>query len=280
MGKVKLVICVVQFPEITELQIRLLRIYIRQPVSFVIVDNSRTHALADAYRRLAEKESCEYFRCNVFGNASSNHAAGINIGLHSMIRTDEYIYYGTVDNDLFPIHPIDLDDLLQTDTVLTHEQQRQHIRYFWPGLCIWRVETYLQNAKWDIIRDNGVSTDSGGGVYYHILAHKKDIRVNAVGAIASLNNPEFFNYCADIFPKIQDCMRAIEVVSKQHSRTFWIDLMFVKEKPYFFHLRDISNWQCANPAFVNAKVSTFLTYMNELIAGLHGSEDDGGSTPS
>jgi hypothetical protein len=255
----KFVLCVVQFPEITRLQIDLFRKFSKQSVSFVILDDSKSEQERDLFKEVAKDYQCEYFQHpwnrSLTEDPSRRHGEGIRYAMYHMQRNASY--YGIIDSDILLLNTIDFEQVFQASNILMHEQIRGPVRYPWPGLCIWKEELHLENASWDPIKYGKFNTDSGGGTFYHLQSIKDLIKEKQLFSYDSMSAEE------QVFSKLQSSTKGtqfasyVKELSKEYNKTFWIDVFTVDES-IFLHLRDISNWQKAKEDFVQKKIQYVL----------------------
>jgi hypothetical protein len=259
MERILIGLCVVTFPEMTEMQIHCIQQYFAQKCSFIIVDNSKTQSTAYEFQQLAKRLGLTYMRCAVNIGPSDNHAACLNVAMKTMATmANDYEYFGILDTDMFPLQPFDLKEYLKGEyNVMSTMQIRGPFQYLWPGFVFWTRETVIHHASWDIVSDSTWKTDSGGGTHYHLMAHP-EIRVFDIHFFPIYARE---HYIHEILP---DWLRAylvrMEDVSKAFDVAFWHDVVKIGSSIMFFHLRDMSNWKRNSPDFVNQKFREFQSH--------------------
>lgn len=260
----KFVVCVTQFPDITSLQINLFQKFSKQPIEFVILDDSKTEEERKLFRQVADVYHCEYFQHpwsrKVTEDPSRRHGQGIRHALYNMKRNASF--YGIIDSDILLLNAINFENVFVDSNILMHEQLRGPVRYPWPGLCIWKEELHLENASWDPIVYGKFNTDSGGGTFYHLQSVKDIIKEKQLFSYDSMSAEE------QVFKKLEPSEKGtqfalfVKQLSKEFNKKFWIDVFTVDES-IFLHLRDISNWQKAKEEFVQQKIQYVLNLFKE-----------------
>lgn len=255
----KFVICVVQFPEVTRLQIDLFRKFSKQSISFVILDDSKTEQEKKLFQQVAKDCGAEYFQHPwnriVTEDPSRRHGEGIRYAMYNMKR--DALYYGIIDSDILLLNEIDFAKVFESSNLLMHEQIRGPVRYPWPGLCIWKEELHLENASWDPIKYGKTNTDSGGGTFYHLQSISNLIQEKKLFSYDSMSAE------AQVFAKLESNEKGTmfakytKELSRDYNKKFWIDV-FTVDDSIFLHLRDISNWQRAQEEFVQKKIQYVL----------------------
>jgi len=277
MSSCKLVICVCVQPKFISLQIESFKRFLKQTVDFCIVDDSKTDELSQEIKAACEKEGVEYLRSPPHephrGDPSCRHADTLLYGWKNMRRLnsagEKYTYIGTIDSDIFPVIPFDLDEVLADDNIVCVRLTAQHIYYFWPGFCIWRTDTHnLEEYEWNICIDNGVRADTGGTTYYYWKEKPIKPLELTMYQFAHIPRSEWAPLLSLLPPIIlQFCLQDIPVADSCGVR-WWSDI-FKDPKGRFvlFHVRDISNWQGINSEYLQFKCQNFISacHLNNII---------------
>jgi len=259
MERILILLCVVSFPAMTEIQIKSVQTYFAQVPTFIIVDNSKSIGESNQFQRLASQHNCHYLRCDTNIGPSENHAACLNMGTKLMsAMAQDFDFLGILDNDLFPMTNFNIRDYLNEDTnAMSAVQIRGQIRYLWPGFAFWSRKTYLHQAAWDIIAEFNAKTDSGGATYYHLQAnphiHVKDVNFFPIWSKEEALRESIPNYLTSFFERM-------EIICKAYHVQFWHDFVKLNDKVVFFHLRDMSNWKRNSPEFVQQKFREFQSH--------------------
>lgn len=261
----KLVICVVQFPKVTQLQIALFRHFSKQSIEFVILDDSKTEDDQRAFRKLSEDTGSEYFvypHSKGGNNPSWRHAIGIRHALTSMKQSATH--YGVVDSDMLPITHLDFDELFAATNLIMCSQIRGPVRYPWPGLCFWHTDVGLQHASWDPITYETYNTDSGGATFHHLQTVQDKLFEQPISTCDTKTNERLVFDVLQKSPEAYSFATFTKELSQQYERPFWIDVFTVKDC-IFLHLRDISNWQQADQKFVREKIEFAVQRLKSLL---------------
>jgi hypothetical protein len=272
----KFVICVCVHPEFISLQTACFRRFLKQPFEMCIVDDSRTEELSEQIKAVALAEGHEYLRSPPHephrADSSTRHADTLMFGWKNMHRLDvngqKFKYIGTFDSDLFPVTPIDLDSVLETNDMMCVKKQREHAYYFWPGCCLWRTDVHnLEDFHWDICLDEGgIRLDTGGTTYHYwkektmnplLLNEYLFLHIEREKYIPLLSQlPQaLYEFCIWDILIANSCeiAWASDIFSDPHGR-------FV-----FFHLRDVSNWGDINKDYHNVKCQNFVEACKTLL---------------
>jgi hypothetical protein len=184
-----------------------------------------------------------------------------------MRRDKPYKYIGTIDSDFFLVTPLDLDTVLAEKDILCVKHTREHIYYFWPGCCIWRTDKHqLEDFQWDICIDQGIRADTGGTTYYYWRDHPvKSLELEEY-QLVHIPRERWESILTRLpAPILEFCVADIAVADGCGVR-WWSDVYAVPEF-VFFHLRDVSNWQGVNGAYLQSKCERFIEACLFLING-------------
>lgn len=268
----KFVICVCVQPDFISLQTACFKRFLKQSFDICIVDDSRTEELSQQIKEATLAAGHEYLRCPPHapgrGDSSTRHADTLMFGWKNM-RRGAYTYIGTLDSDFFLVSPLDLDTALKKEEkdILCVKHTREHIYYFWPGCCIWRTDTHnLEDFHWDICIDQGFRADTGGTTYYYWRDHPAtkslELEEYQLVHIPRENWPPILNRLPP--PILNFCLQDIPVADGCGVK-WWSDV-YAGPDFVFFHLRDVSNWQGVNGAYLQAKCDKFKVACSMLLS--------------
>jgi hypothetical protein len=255
-------------------QVASLSRFLKQSFDYCVVDDSKDESTSEEIKKLCNSKGYEYLRCPPHAidrqAPSARHADALMHGWIYMSRNTNYKYIGTLDNDIFLVSPLDLDEVLEDKNIIMVKHTREHIQYFWPGCCIWRCDTHtLDNFLWDISVDQGVRTDTGGTTYTYWkenMEKMKEIQLLEYQFlhISQEKWPELIQKYLP--PPIRDfCIKDIHI-AKTCGIKWWSDIYADPDGRFvFFHLRDVSNWQGIHELYLRNKVLDFCVALQELI---------------
>lgn len=263
----KLVVCVCVHPELILWQLASLRRFLKQSFDYCVVDDSKEESVSATIRDVCLSQGVEYLRSPPHephrDQPSTRHADTLMYGFKTMERRVEgYKYVGTLDSDFFLISPLDLDEVLREENILTVKHTREHIRYFWPGCCIWKCDTHaLEDFHWDICVDGGVRADTGGTTYYYWRDRGDAVKPLELLEYQFLHIPRdqwlplLQNYLPA--PLLNFCLYDI-ILADRCGVSWWSDIYADPQNRFvFFHLRDVSNWQGVRAEYLAAKIQRF-----------------------
>jgi hypothetical protein len=273
MSTCKLVICVCAHPELLLFQAASLKKFLKQPVDLCIVDDSKDEATSSEFKRISDANSFEYIRNPLHHPLreapSMRHADTLQHGFARM-TPPTHTYVGTIDADLFLVTPLDLDLALQEKNILCVRHVREHIYYFWPGLCIWRLAEHptLHTFKWDIGEDRGIRMDTGGTTYYYWLENQENIKTLEIKEHQFLHIPR--TDWAPLLLTLPNPLLDFCVFDINHADSmgiqWWSDLYVCPNNTFtFFHLRDITNWQGVAENYLKTKCENFLQALTVVL---------------
>ena len=268
MSSCKLVICVCVEPDFISLQTDSFKRFLKQSVDFCIVDDSRTSELSQKIRDACTMLGHEYLRSPDHAphrtDASCRHADTLLYGWKNMRRVnsagEKYKYIGTFDSDLFPVTPLDLDEILAEEDILCVKLISTHMYFFWPGCCIWRTNAHkLEDYEWDICLDQGVRGDTGGSTYFYWRDNPVKALELSMYQFAHMPRSEWAEHLMKLpRPILEFCLQDIPVADSLRIR-WWSDLFVDPRSRFiFFHVRDISNWQGINQEYLSSKCRHFI----------------------
>lgn len=273
MSTCKLVVCVCAHPELLPYQAATLKKFLKQPVDLCIVDDSKDATTSAEFKQICETYSFEYIRSPFHHPLreapSMRHADTLQHGFATM-KTPTHTYLGTIDADLFLVSPLDLDVALQEKNMLCVRHTREHIYYFWPGLCIWKLADHptLHTFKWDIGEDKGIRMDTGGTTYYYWLQHQEKTKTLEIKEHQLLHIPreEWGPLLFTLpYPLLEFCVFDIQYADSQGVK-WWSDLYVCPNNTFtFFHLRDITNWQGISEDYLKRKCIHFLEALTVVL---------------
>jgi hypothetical protein len=271
----KLVICVCTHPELILYQVASLRRFLKQSFDYCVVDDSKTEEISQAIQYICQKEGYEYLRSPPHApgrdQPSTRHADTLRYGWAHMARGD-YTYIGTLDSDFFLVSPLDLEEVLREQNILTVKHTREHIRYFWPGCCIWRSSAHpaLLDFHWDICIDEGVRADTGGTTYYYWRDNAETVKTLELLEYQFLHIPQdqWIHLLDTYLPTtLRDfCVQDIYIAHASGVQ-WWSDIYADPERRFvFFHLRDVSNWQGVAQEYLRGKVARFCAALQKHLS--------------
>ncbi len=262
----KFVVCVCAHPELMVYQVACLRRFLKQSFDYCVVDDSKTLDVSEAIKAICVEQGYEYLRSPPHepgrDQPSTRHADTLMYGWKNMRRGD-YKYIGTLDNDFFLVTPLNLDEVLREQNILTVKHTREHIRYFWPGCCIWRSSAHpaLLDFHWDICIDRGVRADTGGTTFYYWQQNEAIVKPLELLEYQFLHIPR--NQWHSLLerylpaPLLNFCLCDI-AIADNWGVNWWSDIYADPEGRFvFFHLRDVSNWQGIRAGYLDSKILRF-----------------------
>ena len=84
-------------------------------------------------------------------------------------------YFGFIDHDIFPIKIHSIINILKTQNVYGHKQERGDYWYLWAGLCFFNYEKINNNLDFSTTIINDIWLDTGGANFMKLYKNlKKD----------------------------------------------------------------------------------------------------------
>jgi hypothetical protein len=251
MAECKFMICVHNEPKFIEVQYTCLTRFVKQSFDMCVIDDSVDMSVSSDIKAVCVKLNIEYIRAPVVygGQPSMRHATALQYGLEHTCK-DGYTYFGTLDSDIFPVTPFDIDTVLGEHELMTPLQVRESIKYCWPGFAIWRTNTVnLHHHNWGYFLPNG---DTGSSTHDYLSTHPTKIL-----------NPSLNNIHTNADTHVQllpDTMRAFCIedmeVAADMSTKHWTDVVTFGNAVWF-HFRAISNWYGFPTEYMKGKLTRF-----------------------
>lgn len=251
-----------------------MREFLKQTFDYCVVDDSKDEKTSADIQHICEREGYEYLRSPPHtpdrDQPSTRHADTLMYGWKNMKREKNYKYIGTLDSDFFLVTPLDLDEILVEKNILTVKHTREHIRYFWPGCCIWRTDAHsLEDFHWDICIDGGIRADTGGTTYYYWRDNEERVKTLELLEYQFLHIPrDQWGALLDRYlpvPIRDFCVQDI-YIADNCGVSWWSDIYADPEGRFaFFHLRDVSNWQGVRGDYLRGKILRFCATLEHFI---------------
>ncbi|MCH7408647.1 hypothetical protein MM239_04515 [Belliella sp. DSM 111904] len=170
-------------PEIIELQIQLLKKYLKDDFDHYILDNSSIQEARINLKRICKSHKVKYIGLpkNPYSNNKS-HAAAMHWGYFNLIRKSKYSFFGFLDHDIFPTTSYSVLDRIKNGvygrkvnayfTGGYHEDLSNEHPYWslWAGFCFFDKIMFngIYPCRFNFFSKhfpNGDYLDTGGGLW-------------------------------------------------------------------------------------------------------------------
>lgn len=183
-----------------------------------------------------------------------------------MLNSMGFAYPGCVvllDSDMFLIHDLNVEELLQRHELIGHPQTRQGvhetIEYILPNLILFNMNSLPDKNSFNVNLGtiDGVTLDSGGFIYYYLKLHPTlswqqcDIRYGVPETHLHLDR--------DTLKRLRATPLLYQMVtSSEFDYEYYM-------KYTFFHFRAGSNWYNKERHWFDKKKQLFFDAMDELL---------------
>jgi hypothetical protein len=147
-----------------EEQIRRLRANLRDPFRYTVLNNSSRMSEREAIESLCDDEQVGHVSLpnNPGANPSTSHGLALTWAWRHFLAPRNAQYVGFVDHDVFPMRSTHVISRLGLSGVYGYQQERQGVRYLWPGFCFFERRV-LEGVAVDFRPKPGL--DTGGGLW-------------------------------------------------------------------------------------------------------------------
>jgi hypothetical protein len=239
--------------------------FLKQSFTFLVVDDSEDPSVAEVLKQICSHLQYTYARCPIPTgmNASSpsfRHAHALNYGWKVLLQTVNAKYVGTLDTDLIPVSPIDLEEQMRKIDVLAARLQNPEFTFFWPGLTLFKVGSQpLEEIRWDLFVKNREGSDTGGAtsLYIESVSDTYSVRYFTWHAVRTEPDHVFIETINMFLPPslIEFCKEDVKRLNKPGSQ--WIVDVFEHSTMLFFHLKNVSNWARNSTEYHHGRVQRF-----------------------
>lgn len=153
-------------PQLVELQLDMLNRHFQDSFLLVVADNSNNPSVRGTIKALCERADAHYVPLppNPAPTGSLSHGLAMNWVHHRILRRTPTEYFGFLDHDVFPIHPVSYLDIIRQQGSYGHFQTAGDHWFYWPGLCFFSRD-YFQpgGANFLPVMFGEVYGDTGAG---------------------------------------------------------------------------------------------------------------------
>jgi hypothetical protein len=269
--------CIYAYPELLYIQQACWKRFLKQNFQFLVVDDSEDPSVAPEIKAICSELGYIYLRCpahsGIRGSSPSfRHAAALNYGWKAALRyleeTPSIQYIGTLDTDLFPVSPIDIEAEFETayDCVAA-QAKAESVVHLWPGFALFRKDQEgvirIEEIRWDLVE----GTDTGGATSLYLSNTEQPVRVSFVDFHLGIHREEFLNHARESLPAplISFCEEDIRVASTYSARWF-SDCLVTRRRSVLFHLRNVSNWSQNSVEYQFYRMVRFETAIRAVLA--------------
>lgn len=132
-----------------------LKAFCKDEYNLIAIDNSSDKEKSAFIKHHAERLGVEYVRTNSATiDPSQSHAFAASVAYSKYSSKYDILFY--LDHDCFSVKPFSPAEILQDKSLAGLGQQRNGVKYFWPGLFMFRTSVEID---WQMIP----GFDTGGG---------------------------------------------------------------------------------------------------------------------
>lgn len=211
-------------PDILPSQIKSIRKNFIGEYDINVIHDSRNNEFCDIFKSTCKKLNIKFYHRNSYSgkNPSQYHADSINWAYINFINKKLSGEIALIlDHDMFLIDELNLSNIMEEFDIIGCEQNKKHIRYIWPGLFAFKVNS-LDGLEFNFNPGsiaNNILLDTGGGTYK--LLENKNLRFFDTG----VEYPDYYN---DIYLDDNDITNG-----------YGYELHFGGK---FLHFRNACNW--------------------------------------
>lgn len=156
-------------------QARLLKKYVRDEFTWVVVDNSSREESSQQIAEFCNAAGVPYCRTRSSGDPSTSHGHALNWAYESTVKKAEQRFFGFLDHDVFPVAPVEFISSLLKCGIYGILQWRSERWYLWPGFSFFDMEIVqkVSNGTLNFLPCPGL--DTGGSnwpLIYSKLKHE------------------------------------------------------------------------------------------------------------
>lgn len=155
-------------PTVIEYQIRLLKVFMKDPYHYTVADNSNNDDRSNRIREICRRENVPYMKlpscpyCKIPGEGSNAHGASLNYIYRNFFLKRKAKFCGFLDHDIFPVQNIEIIPILKKQHFYGWMHNMNQIKYRWSGLCFFQFDFLKKNhvdfrPLWDMGGDTGAA---------------------------------------------------------------------------------------------------------------------------
>jgi hypothetical protein len=160
-------------PDLLELQVDCLKKFLLNDFNLNVIHDTRNGSLVNEFetvcKKISEKyqELTLYYRTRQSPNglqSSQYHSEVLQWTYDSVVKRldDKIVLF--LDHDIFLTEDLNLVEELNGYDILGLLQEREHVKYIWPGLVAFKTSSF-DEINWKCGEVEGQKVDSGGGTY-------------------------------------------------------------------------------------------------------------------
>lgn len=211
---------------------------------------------------------------------NDRHAAGVNFSL-DRIGFDNDDIVCIIDSDMFLVRPLSIREYMKNKHIVSAIKGTDpNIDYLWPVLMFLNMPLLpdRHSMRFNPIRENGISADSGGQSHYYLKAHR-DLTVEDINILWSYN---LFLGNIDVNLPVDTTTPDHIKIQKYESLGFnKHEIAFMLKRPntfefffdkHFVHYHGGSNYHGHSALFHMQKMKIFNELLDDAIASFEQSK--------
>ena len=238
-------------PDLLELQVDCLKKFLLNDFNVNVIHDTRNGHLVDEFnsvtRRISEKyqELIVYYYIHESSEglqSSEYHSEVLQWTYDKIVKRLEDRIVLFLDHDIFLTEDLNLVEELNDYDILGLLQEREHVKYVWPGLVAFKTSSFNE-INWKCGEVEGQKVDSGGGT--HTILRDENIRFKNTGAT---------------YPEVY---KGIDLTDKSVTFGYNFELHFDGR---FLHSRNACNWDTLYNVKDGGKTNLLRYILNDILS--------------
>jgi len=237
-------------PDLLELQVDCLKKFFLTDFNLNVIHDTRNSSLVNEFKNVCKKISERYQELTVYYyphqstnglQSSEYHSVVLQWTYDNIVKRldDKIVLF--LDHDIFLTEDLNLVEELNGYDILGLLQQREHVKYIWPGLVAFKTSSFAE-INWKCGEVEGQKVDSGGGTY--TILRDKNIKFKNTGA----TYPEAY--------------KDIDLTDQSVTLGYNFELHFAGK---FLHSRNACNWDTFYNVKDGNKTNLLLYILNDIL---------------
>jgi Protein of unknown function (DUF3431) len=238
-------------PDLLELQVDCLKKFLLNDFNLNVIHDTRNGHLVNEFATVCKKISEKYQELTVYYyphesldglQSSEYHSEVLQWTYDEIVKPldDRIVLF--LDHDIFLTEDLNLVEEIDSYDILGLLQEREHIKYVWPGLVAFKTSSF-DEINWKCGEVEGQKVDSGGGTY--TILRDENIKFKNTGAT---------------YPEVY---KGIDLTDQNITLGYNFELHFDEK---FLHSRNACNWDTFYNVKDGNKTNLLLYILNDILS--------------